>query len=135
MTDRTTLGAFGERLAAGRLRRDGYVIVAENVAVRPWGEIDIVARRDGVLALVEVRTRRGERFGGAALSITPAKRQRMLNAAIAYLSQFGDDPPPARIDVMLVRFDRAGRLLSIEHIENAVEAAEGSGLPPREHLP
>ena len=54
------------------------------------------------------------------LSITPAKRRRLLNAA-AYLSTFGDQPP-ARIDVMLVNFDRAGKLLGIEHIENAVEA-------------
>jgi Holliday junction resolvase-like predicted endonuclease len=55
------------------------------------------------------------------LSITPAKRRRMLNAA-AYLAGFGDQPPPARIHVIFVAFDRAGRLLSIEHIENAVEA-------------
>jgi len=122
MTDRADLGALGERLAAGRLRRDGYEIVAANVAVRPWGEIDLVARRDGMLALVEVRTRRGDAFGGAALSITPAKRRRMVHAATAYLSGFGDHPPAARIDVILVNFDRAGKLLGIEHIENAVEA-------------
>jgi putative endonuclease len=125
MTDRADLGALGERLAAGRLRRDGYEIVAANVAVRPWGEIDLVARRDGVLALVEVRTRRGEAFGGAVLSITPAKRRRMLHAAEAYLASFGDNPPPARLDVILVAFDRAGRLLAIEHIENAVESDGG----------
>ena len=122
MTERRALGAFGERVAAGELRRTGHEIVATNVAVRPWGEIDLVARRDGVLALVEVRTRRGARFGGAALSLTPAKRRRMLHAAAAYLLTFGDTPPPARIDVMLVNLDGAGRLLSIEHIENAVEA-------------
>ena len=125
MTDRANLGALGERLAAGRLRRDGYEIVATNVVMRPWGEIDLIARRDGVLALVEVRTRRGDAFGGAALSITPAKRRRMLNAAAAYLAGFGDRPPPARIDVVLVTFDRAGRLLAIAHIENAVEADGG----------
>ena len=122
MTERADLGAFGERLAAGELRRTGYEIVAANVAVRPWGEIDLVARRDGVLALVEVRTRRGDHFGGAAVSVTPAKRRRMLHAAAAYLAALGDEPPPARIDVMLVNLDRAGRLRSIEHIENAIEA-------------
>src|SRR5688500_6782256 len=98
MTDRAALAALGERLAAGRLRRDGYEIVAMNVAMRPWGEIDIVARRDGWLALVEVRTRRGEAFGGAAFSLSTTKQRRMRNAAVAYLSRFGDEPPPARID-------------------------------------
>jgi putative endonuclease len=122
MNDRRALGELGERLAAGRLRRDGYAILEVNVALRPWGEIDIVAKRDGVLALVEVRTRRGDRFGGAALSFTTAKRHRMLRAAAAYLARLGDAQPPARIDVVLVNFDGAGRLLDIEHIENAVEA-------------
>ena len=122
MTERRHLGAFGERLAASALRRAGYELVAANVSVRPWGEIDLVAQRAGMLALVEVRTRRGDVYGGAALSITPAKRRRMLNAAAAYLAGLGDTPPPARIDVVLVNLDRAGRLLSIEHIENAVNA-------------
>jgi putative endonuclease len=120
--ERTTdLGAFGERLAAGFLRRAGYRIVATNVPVRPWGEIDIVAQRDGVLALVEVRTRRGDHFGGAAWSITPTKQRRMLRAAQAYLAGFNPETPPARIDVILVNLDGRGRLLGIEHIENAVE--------------
>jgi putative endonuclease len=121
MTDRADLAALGERLAAGRLRRDGYEIVATNVAVRPWGEIDIVARREGLLALVEVRARRGEAFGGAGFSLSPAKLRRMRHAAVAYLARFGDEPPPARIDVMLVSFDARGKLIGIEHIENAVE--------------
>lgn len=116
------LGAFGERLAAGHLRRAGYQIVATNVPVRPWGEIDIVATRDGVLTLVEVRTRRGDRFGGAAWSITPTKQRRMLRAAQAYLAGFSPETPPARIDVILVNLDRNGKLLNIEHIENALES-------------
>jgi putative endonuclease len=119
-TERAALGAFGERIAAGHLRRAGYEVVASNVPVRPWGEIDIVARRDGVLALVEVRTRRGDRFGGAAWSITPTKQRRMLRAATVYLAAQGDELLAARIDVVLVHLDGRGRLMGIEHIENAV---------------
>jgi putative endonuclease len=120
-TERTALGSFGERIAAGHLRRAGYDIVATNVPVRPFGEIDIVASRQGVVILVEVRTRRGDRHGGAAWSITPTKQRRMLRAATAYLATFGDDHVSARIDVVLVNLDKRGRLINIEHIENAVE--------------
>ena len=120
-TERAALGAFGERLAAGHLRRAGYAIVATNVPVRPWGEIDIVARQEDTLVLVEVRTRRGDRFGGAAWSITPAKQRRMLRAATVYLMSLGDNAPAARIDVIFVSLDARGRLMGIEHIENAVE--------------
>jgi putative endonuclease len=122
MTARSSLGARGEQLAADFLEKQGYAVRARNVRLPPWGEIDIVAEQDGALALVEVRIRRGARLGGPLESIGPAKRQRMLNAAQAYLTSMGDDPPPARIDVIGVTLDAAGRLVSIEHVESAVES-------------
>lgn len=121
MTARGALGAAGERLAAAHLERGGYRIRARNVRLPPWGEIDIVAERDGTLVFVEVRTRRGETFGSPLASITAAKRSRMLHAAGRYLTDLGDDAPPARIDVIGVSFDARGVLRAIEHVENAVE--------------
>jgi putative endonuclease len=121
MTERASLGARGEQLAVAYLQQRGYSIRARNVRLPPWGEIDIVAERGGVLALVEVRLRRGARLGGPLESIGPAKRARMLNAAHAYLTSLGDDPPPARIDVVGITLDVAGRLLRIDHVEHAVE--------------
>jgi putative endonuclease len=120
--DRRRLGAAGEWLAARYLEGQGYRVVARNVRLPPWGEIDLVAERDGTLALVEVRVRRGQAFGGALGSITPAKRARMLRAALIYLAALGDAAPPARIDVVAVTLDRLGRLVRIEHVINAVEA-------------
>jgi putative endonuclease len=121
MTARAALGARGEQLAAAHLEQRGYRIRARNVRLPPWGEIDIVAEREGVLALVEVRIRRGPGFGGPLESITAVKRRRMLRAARAYLAHLGDDPPPARIDVIGIALDSAGRLVRIDHVENAVE--------------
>ncbi len=120
--DRQRLGAAGERLAARYLEGQGYRVVARNVRLPPWGEIDLVAERDGTLALVEVRVRRGQAFGGALASITPTKRARMVRAALAYLATLGDAAPPARIDVVAVTLDRLGRPVGIEHVINAVEA-------------
>ncbi len=120
--DRHRLGAAGERLAARYLEGQGYRVVARNVRLPPWGEIDLVAERDGTLVLVEVRLRRGRVFGGALASITPAKRVRMLRAALAYLAALGDAAPPARIDVVAVTLDHLGRPVHIEHVVNAVEA-------------
>jgi putative endonuclease len=122
MNARAGLGARGEQLAAAYLEQHGYHIRARNVRLPPWGEIDVVAERDGELALVEVRIRRGARLGGPLESISPAKRARMLRAAQAYLTGLGDDPPPARIDVIGITLDSASRLERIEHVENAVEA-------------
>jgi Holliday junction resolvase-like predicted endonuclease len=72
--------------------------------------------------LVEVRVRRGHAFGGALASIGPTKRTRMLRTALAYLATLGDAPPPARIDLVAITLDRAGRPVHIIHITNAVEA-------------
>lgn len=118
---RADLGALGERLAAAHLEAKGYRVCDRNVRVPPWGEIDLVADHGGVLALVEVRTRTGEGYGGAAGSLTPTKRRRMLRAALAYLSGLGNDPPQARIDLVAVTFDRRGVLRRVEHLENVVE--------------
>ncbi|MFN8556634.1 MAG: YraN family protein [Dehalococcoidia bacterium] len=121
MTARMGLGRRGEALAAADLARRGYRVVARNVRLPPWGEIDIVAEIDGLLALVEVRTRQRRRFGGPLASLTPAKRWRMLYAAQAYLTSLGD-APPVRLDLIGVALDTDGRLLRIDHIENAVES-------------
>lgn len=116
-----SLGARGEHLAAAYLERHGYRVVQRNLRLPPWGEIDLVAERDGVTVLVEVRARRDgdARFGPALASLSTAKQSRMLRAAEAYLAQAGDDRA-IRIDLVAVTLDRAGRVTAIDHIENAL---------------
>ena len=46
----------------------------------------------------------------------------MLRAAAAYLATLPEEPTAVRLDVILVNLDARGRLLGVEHIENAVEA-------------
>jgi putative endonuclease len=113
------LGAFGERLAAAHLESKGYRILERNYRRRE-GEIDIVAARGGCLVFVEVRTRRGEEKGSAVESVSPAKGARLAALAEAYCQERPDLPPDRRIDVVAVELSPAGRLLSIQHIENAV---------------
>jgi putative endonuclease len=113
------LGAFGERLAAAHLESKGYHILERNYRRRE-GEIDIVAARGGCLVFVEVRTRRGQERGSAVESVSAAKGARLVALAEAYCQERPDLPPDRRIDVVAVELSPAGRLLSIQHIENAV---------------
>ena len=78
-------GAEAEVLAAAFLERRGLIIVERNFR-RRCGELDLVARDGGTLVFVEVRLRRGNAFGGAAASITAAKRTRLVRAASLYLA-------------------------------------------------
>jgi putative endonuclease len=69
---------------------------------RHGGEIDLILRdRDGTLVFVEVRARRGAAAGGAAASIGPAKRARLVYAARSYLARL-ERVPPCRFDVVAV---------------------------------
>jgi putative endonuclease len=119
---RQGLGRLGERLAAEALERRGYEIVARNVRTEE-GEIDLVTRLGEQWVFVEVRTRRGRRFGTPEESITPRKQAHMIRSARAYLGALGGEEPPWRIDFVAVELSEAGKLLRVEVIENAVAEA------------
>jgi putative endonuclease len=97
---RPDAGAEAEALAAQFLAAQGLAIVARNVRTR-YGEIDLVAQDGATLVFVEVRLRRNAAFGGAAESITRAKRARLVTAARQYLARVRGDPP-CRFDAVLL---------------------------------
>jgi putative endonuclease len=82
--------------------------------------MDVVAEHDGWLVFVEVRTRRGRAMGTPEVSITTAKRKRLIQIAENYLAecQYGD--VDWRIDVVAVELTRGGRLQRVTVYENAV---------------
>ena len=83
---RGVAGARAEALAAAFLVARGLVIVERNFRCRR-GEIDLIARDGETLVFVEVRLRSRRDFGGAAASITAAKRARIAAAASFYLGR------------------------------------------------
>jgi putative endonuclease len=94
-------GAAAESLAAAFLQSRGLAILERNYRCR-FGEIDLVARSGALLVFVEVRARRSDAFGGAAGSITAAKRRRLVATARHYLAARRVDRA-CRFDVVLVR--------------------------------
>ena len=73
------LGDYGERIAAAHLIAAGMTILDRNWRC-PEGEIDIVARDGDALVVCEVKTRRGNGFGGPLEAINPVKAQRLAPA-------------------------------------------------------
>jgi putative endonuclease len=112
---RARTGRAGEALARRYLEARGLRILQCNYRVargrsRHGGEIDLVALdADGTLVFVEVRVRRGAMGGGAAASVSPAKRARLVYAAQTYLARL-DRVPPCRFDVVAVDGDRVAWL-------------------------
>lgn len=112
-------GDRGEAIACRFLRAKGYSIVATNWRCRE-GEIDVVAQDGVTLVFVEVKTRRGLQAGEALVSITPAKRRRMIAAAYAYASQTGEIDPLWRIDALAITISPDGTA-RCTHVENALD--------------
>ena len=97
---RGVAGARAEALAAAFLVARGLAIVERNFRCRR-GEIDLIARDGETLVFVEVRLRTRRDFGGAAASITAAKRARIAAAALFYLARL-PRTPPCRFDAVLL---------------------------------
>ena len=106
-------GDAAEALAAEFLAARGLAVVERNYRCR-FGEVDIIARSGATLVFVEVRARRSGSFGGAAESITAAKRRKVLVAARHYLAAHRIDCA-CRFDVVLL----SGEPPRIEWIRDA----------------
>ncbi|WP_136034610.1 MULTISPECIES: YraN family protein [unclassified Microbacterium] len=89
MAAKDELGRAGEQRAAEYLRYRGYTILDRNWRCAQ-GEIDIVARRDGWLAIVEVKTRRSAAFGHPLEAIDARKRRRLWQLAYAWRAAHAD---------------------------------------------
>jgi putative endonuclease len=77
-------GVTAERLACDALVRDGWTVLAQRLRTAA-GEIDIAAERDGVLALVEVKSR--ATLAEAAAAVLPRQRARLLAAGEIILAE------------------------------------------------
>jgi putative endonuclease len=108
-------GRHAEDVAAAFLQNRGLKLVARNYRCR-FGEIDLIARDGKTLIFVEVRMRSSDGFGGAAASITAAKRGKLLRTARHYLSATAR-APACRFDALLVK----GADNSIEWLKNVFE--------------
>lgn len=102
-------GRDAEARAETALDAEGWRILARRCRTAA-GEIDLVAERDGLLALVEVKAR--PTLGDAAASLTSRQRQRLLAAGQLLLGAHPDwGANGVRFDVIVV--DAAGRVRRI----------------------
>jgi putative endonuclease len=118
-TKKKTFGQKSEELAAVYLVDSGYEIVATNWHC-PYGELDIVAQKNGVLVFVEVRSRHSHTTETAFASINNQKRAKLHAAALAYLAAANLDDVMWRIDVIAIAVPRDGQPI-LEHVEDALD--------------
>ena len=114
-------GIWGEELAAKFLRKKGFRIVQTRYRSR-YGEIDIIASKDRILAFVEVKMRKSDRYGQAMEFVDERKQARLITTASFYLSENPTKLQP-RFDIIEI-YAPNGVLTSkpiINHLEDAFE--------------
>jgi putative endonuclease len=121
--DRRRTGQAAEDICARRLRRDGWQIIERNWRIRA-GEIDLIARRSNILAIVEVKSTHTGLFRGPtspAFAVGPNKQRRLRRLASIWIATNGRRVAfqEVRFDVVGVLFDRDGSLADYNHIEDA----------------
>ncbi len=120
---RFSLGDRGERVACDFLREKGYEILEKNYKCK-LGEIDLVARRGGRLAFVEVKTRTGTGFGTPQEAVGARKQEKIFKLAQWYMKEKKIGKIPVAFDVVAVLW-KEGRPPEIRLISDAYEKSEG----------
>lgn len=114
------IGSAGERTAAAFLRSRGYRIIGRNVRT-PFGEIDIICKKNGDTVFVEVKARVSDRFGPPLASITGEKCRRLLRNCLYYMQRNGLSASPCRIDAVGIFMNEYGDCRVLQHVRNAVQ--------------
>src|SRR5262245_36803721 len=102
------LGSAGEEAALAIYRERGFDLVARNWRC-PIGEIDLVLRREALLVVCEVKTRRGSALGGPFEAVDARKQRKLRRLAQSFLASASVAYEVVRFDVASVCIDGAGR--------------------------
>ena len=116
MAQSHVLGIKSEALAADHLRSLGYRIEQANYRVG-HKEIDLIARKDDLVAFVEVKARGGAGYGHPLEAITWAKRREIASVARVWIAAHGRPALTYRFDAIAIIW--RGAEPRIEHIPNA----------------
>ena len=106
---RVARGKWAEDLVSRWYEQHGYVIVARNWRCKR-GELDVVACRDGVLVVCEVKARASNAFGTPAEAVTPAKQLKVRRATTDFRTSLRESNDPLLTlvqNAQKVRFDVA----------------------------
>src|SRR3954467_7898070 len=96
---RQALGELGERIAERWLREKGWRVLQRRFR-SGHRDIDLVVERDGTVAFVEVKARRGDRFGQPVEAVNWRKQKELTRSAKVWIDRHGRPFEAYRFDVV-----------------------------------
>ena len=115
MAQHNELGKKGEQLAIDYLLENGYTIVEKNYRFQK-AEVDIIAQKENVLAVVEVKTRSTDYFGNPQDFVNPKKIKLLVSAIDNYVVE-KDLDVEIRFDIIAIIKQKSD--FKIEHLKDA----------------
>ena len=115
MAQHNELGKKGEQLAVDYLLEHDYTIVERNYRFDK-AEVDIIAQKQDVLAIIEVKTRSSTDFGNPQDFVKPKQIQRLVKAVDEYVYVNNLDVD-IRFDIIAIV--KNGKQLTIEPLKDA----------------
>ncbi|OSY88811.1 hypothetical protein WH52_03855 [Tenacibaculum holothuriorum] len=115
MAQHNDLGKQGELLAIEYLIENGYSIVEKNYRFQK-AEIDIIAQKNNVLAVLEVKTRSTDYFGNPQDFVNPKKIKLLVSAIDNYVIE-NDLDVEIRFDIIAIIKNK--NVFQIEHLKDA----------------
>ncbi len=109
------LGKQGEELAVSFLIKQGYQIISRNYRYQK-AEVDIIARKEDILAIIEVKTRSTADFGDPQDFVKGKQIQNLVKAVDFFVNERGL-VVEVRFDIIAIIKNQSGT--TIEHLENA----------------
>ncbi|MCE3075139.1 YraN family protein [Chryseobacterium gwangjuense] len=123
MATHNDFGKKAEDLAVEYLIKNRYKILVRNFRFQK-AEIDIIAEKDNLIIVAEVKARSTDIFILPQEAVTKTKIKSIVSAANHYLEEFNKNQE-VRFDIISVLPDEKKNLI-IEHIENAFEAFDAN---------
>lgn len=120
-------GRMGEEAVCAYLEREGYQIAERNYH-SAFGEIDLIARREKILAFVEVKARTEGGTSAPRAAVGASKQKKILKTALTYLAEKKCGLQP-RFDVAEVFFEKKGKhsgpqVAGVNYMENAFDGGD-----------
>lgn len=115
MAAHNDLGIEGEKLAVQHLKTQGYDILETNYRFQK-AEVDIIAQKGNILAVVEVKARTSADFGNPEAFVSAKKIKLLVKAIDKYVNE-NDLNVDVRFDIIAIVFDT--HKTSLNHLEDA----------------
>ncbi len=126
LTSKRVIGNVGENYAVNYLKENGYTILERNYVAKNH-EIDIIAKKDGIISFIEVKSRtlgkESLKEPRPASAVTPEKQRKIISAASYYKKRFAEEYR-ARFDIIevyLIDTKQGKKAKEIKHLIGAFD--------------